>query len=49
MTDQPELERLKAEMDAAYAVAYAAAARAAAWEAQNQRFLEIVGARGDAE
>ena len=39
MTDQTELERLKAEADAAYAAAYAAAwaAARAAWAADAAR------------
>lgn len=62
MIEQTELERLKAEADAAEQAAWEAeaadaavraaaraAVRAAAWAAQKERFLEIVGARGNAE
>lgn len=58
MIEQTKLERLKAEAeaaweaeaaDAAVRAAARAAVRAAAWAAQKERFLEIVGARGNAE
>ena len=44
MSNQIELQRLRDAADAAQVAAREA--WEAAWVAQNQRFLEIVGARG---